>query len=687
MLGSSRCGGPRRLAALLLPLALGLLAPAGHAGEEDRLREAVAFARDKIYPSLVNISVVSRQFVQGREERGLGAGSGVIVSPAGHVVTNWHVAGEATRATCKLPSGEVIDADVVVADPLTDLCVLKLRMEQRPDPTQPLPFAPFGDSAQLRVGDHVMALGNPLSLSSSITLGIVSNTSRVFTNFTGSSIQSFDFGGGNLTGLFNHWIQHDALILPGNSGGPLCNLKGEVVGINTRGGGGMGFAVPANTVKKVLNQALTFREVRRGWIGVSLDPVAPLGRRKGALIASVLPGSPAEKAGLAPGDILTRVEGVDLDVETLEHVPGALSRIADLPAGRPARFAYERGGDLSVVEVMVAPMERFVGEERAIAEWGVSVMDITGLMAVTQGLEHDQGVVVRTIRPGSPPDAAKPALEGGDVVLAVGGEPVEDLAGFVGLVKRHAGQSDLAVRFRRGKHDLVTVLDLSEKPRRRGSAELSKAWLGVRTQVLTPEVAKAIGLEGRKGYRVSWVLPGTEAEKAGLRVGDVIVALNGEALEAYRPQDARMLMLKVEDLDIGADARLTLLRDGKEVEVKVPLQETPETAAEVDTAEDAVLEYKVRELGFVDRVERDLAPDFRGLLVAEVKNGSWAQVADLRVGDVILTIQGEPVRTLKEFKEMSKRLAEERPERVQVFVRRSRALTAFVFMKPDWPSE
>jgi len=206
---------------------------------------------------------VARQFAGGRSQRGAGAGSGVIVSPAGHVLTNFHVAGHTTRITCRLPTCEAIDADVLEHDPLTDLSVLKLRLKARKDATRPLPFATLGSSSALRVGDYVLAMGNPMALSSTLTLGVVANTSRVFTNFQGTAIEELDLGSGEVTGLFTRWIQHDALILPGNSGGPLVNLRGEVVGINELGGSGMGFAIPSDLASKVLNQVLTSHHVDR----------------------------------------------------------------------------------------------------------------------------------------------------------------------------------------------------------------------------------------------------------------------------------------------------------------------------------------------------------------------------------------------------------------------------------------
>jgi serine protease Do len=260
------------------------------------------------------------------------------------VVTNFHVIEMASRVTCRMPSGEKIDADIICQDPPADLAVLKLRLNERDDPGQPLPFAAIGDSTRLQVGDHVLAMGNPLGLSSSVTLGIVSNTARVFTNFTGDRIEVLDIGEGNLTGLFNSWIQHDALIQPGNSGGPLVNLAGEVIGINARGGSGMAFAIPSSIVKKTLNQALTFGEVRRGWWGVNFIPVGSIGRKSGALLSAALPEGSAARAGLKAGDVVLWVNGQATNVNGLEDIPTLYALIADLPLGKAVPVTYVRDG-------------------------------------------------------------------------------------------------------------------------------------------------------------------------------------------------------------------------------------------------------------------------------------------------------------------------------------------------------
>ena len=234
-------------------------------------------AREAVYPALVNIAVVGTQYQSGRLRRFPAAGSGVIVSPEGHVLTNFHVAGETTRITCTLPDGRTFEAEPIVLDPLTDLAVLQLQVGEN---EAALPYANLGDSESLKVGDDVLAMGNPMTLSSSMTRGIVANPHRVFTSFTGSEMEETDLGGGQRTGIFTRWIQHDALILGGNSGGPLVNLQGEVVGINDRGGSGMSFAIPSNIAADVLHEALEHGEIRRGWFGLSFKPVDKLDDEK-----------------------------------------------------------------------------------------------------------------------------------------------------------------------------------------------------------------------------------------------------------------------------------------------------------------------------------------------------------------------------------------------------------------------
>lgn len=665
----------------LLACAL-LVGPSSTARAEEKVRahEQVEFARDQVYPALVNISVVSVGFSGGRVERFPSAGSGVIVSPAGHVLTNYHVAGESSHLICRLPSKEAIEAEVVAHDPLTDLSVLRLKLETRRDKNLPIPFAKIGDSSRLAVGEPVLAMGNPLTLSSSMTLGIVGNPSRVFTSFTGSDMDDLDLGEGQMTGLFTRWIQHDALILPGNSGGPLVNLRGEVVGINELGGSGVGFAIPSNLAAHVLNQALTFGEVRRGWFGVTLYPVERMDRKNGALVSSIQPGGPAARAGIEPGDVLLAVNGVPCDAVHFEDVPAVYKLLADFEAGQRVSVRMQRGDELKTTEVEVARMEKYLGDEFQVKNLGLSVREITGPMALFRRWPDRHGVLVTGVRPGFPADDAKPGLARNDVIVELDGKPVTDYKSFQALAEGLGRKAGVRVRMRRNNDDLVTVLDTSKKPPESLGAELPKAWLGVATQVVTPDVATALGAKDLRGFRVTQVYPGTEAEKSGLKVGDVLTAMDGGELKASRIQDAEVLRRRIENMSVGDVSKFAVVRGGERLELTVTLQETPGTSTEAKTSTDPDLEYKVRSIVFFDRIESRWPQDQKGVVVTEVTRGGWASLAGLSTGDLILRIDGQPVDDVPGFDAALKRLKETKPSVIPIFVRRGYR-THFVFVR------
>lgn len=656
---------------------------AGAERGQDELRRDMEFAKEQVYPALVNISVVVRDYSGGRSQRFPAAGSGVIVSPAGHVVTNFHVAGDTTRIVCRLPTKEAIEADVIAHDPLTDISVLKLRLDRREDPNVPLPFARFGDSDELVTGDYVLAMGNPLTLSSSMTLGIVSNPKRVFATFTGSDIDELDLGEGQKTGMFTRFVQHDALILPGNSGGPLVNLKGEIVGINELGMSGAAFAIPSNLVRHVLNQALTHGEVIRGWLGVGLYPVEKMGREKGVLVASIQPGGPADEAGLEPGDLLLTVNGEATDAVFFEEIPILYKRFADLAPGRKVAVTYLRGGDAGSAKLEVARMQPYLADQHEVKPLGLTVRDITGPMALIRRYPSSEGVLVTGIRPGFPADDAKPQIRPGDVVLELDGKKIEGYGALTDVVANLGKREGILIRVRRGDEEIVTVLDTSEKRKPFSGGELPKAWIGIRTQVLTPDVAKALGMGDARGFRITQVFPQTQAEKAGLKVGDVITALNGDPLRAYRTQDAEMLERRVENLGIGDKARLTVLRDGEEQKIDVELQETPGSSAEAKSAEDPFLEYKVRDITFGDRIDRRWPMDRAGVLVTNVTPGGWAMLAGLQAGDLIQRIGGRKIESVADFKDAVDWIQKERPASISIFVVRGYR-TAFVFAQPEY---
>jgi len=653
-----------------------------------------------VYPALVNISAVSRDFAEGRAMRFPSAGSGVLVSEAGHVLTNFHVAGHSTRIRCTLTDGRIFDADVVAHDPLTDLSVLKLRTAVGTGAIGPGPGAASADpaasavvkglkparlavDAAVAIGDPVLALGNPFALSSSVTLGIVSNAHRVFTDFTGSELSDVELEGGETTGWLTQWIQHDALILPGNSGGPLVNLAGEVIGINELGGGGIGFAIPARVAADVLRHALADGAVRRSFLGFAALPVAKLGRDSGALVSSVLPGSPAEKAGLAAGDILLALNGERVEARFFEQVPELYRRIAELPIGVAARLRIERRGEAREILAETEEMERRRGEEAELRPLGLSAEELTGPRALARNLRVRQGLLVTGLRPGQAAATARPQVQVGDVLLAADGRPATTLAAMRDRLAAAIGGTTV-LKLLRADQEILTLVRLPEPRSGRWGGELPRAWLGVLAQVLTPELAAALGRGGTRGFRVSEVYSWTNAERAGLAVGDLLVALDGEALAASRPQDADDLRRAVEARKIGDTLRLSVVRDGREREIAVQLEARPAASDETRKSRQEEFEFSVRELTLMDRSDRHWSRDQGGVLVTDVTSGGWAHMAGLRIDDLVLSLNAESVSDVASFERCLAAISAARTQLVVVFVRRGSG-THFVFIEPEWP--
>ncbi len=643
-------------------------------------QETLQRAVHAVKPALVRIHVVSTSYREGRELKYQSSGSGVIISPDGYVVTNHHVAGHSKRLLCTLADKSEVEAELIGTDALTDIAVIKLA----PRAAGPYPSATFGDSDAVQVGDNVLSMGSPLSLSQSVTSGIISNTEMVMPRRMGFG--SFELDGEDV-GTLVKWIAHDAVIYPGNSGGPLVNLRGEIVGINEINLG-LGGAIPGNLAKHSAEELIKHGKVQRSWLGLTAQPLLKHdGLERGVLISGTIDGSPAEKAGIKSGDVMLKLNGVDTTVRYDEELPAFNRLIAGLSRGKEIEALVLRDGKEVAVTMTTTERQPREPQEREFKEWGVTGQDLSFVIAKELKRDSTDGVVVTSVAPGGPAGDAKPGIRRGDILVRVGGEPVKDLLDLArvtdALVKDAKAPVPVLATFERKAGTYVTAVKVGIREINDPGLEVKKAWLPVNTQVITRDIAELMGDTALTGFRVIQIFKGSTAEKAGVAVGDLILAIDGQKLSASAPEHYEELPTLIRNYSVGTTIELSVRRDGKDIKVPVELVRAPTLDREMRKYRDENFEFTARDITFFDKADEQWEEDQSGVLLTELQPGSWAELGMLRVGDLILEVDRKPIASIDALDAAMTDVEKRQAETVLVKVLRG-IYTVFVELEPKW---
>ncbi len=473
---SKSTGHPYRLDAIFcLFLFLVLIAPSALAEKNPvskaaliDLSSAIADVAQKAMPAVVHIEVTQRLEVaapmrpfegdpffryffgipQGprtfkKEMRGIG--SGMILDGDGHILTNFHVVNGASKIVVKTSTGEEFEGKIAGSDPKTDLAILKIKAPKN------ISFLSFGDSDRLRVGEWVVAIGNPRGLEQTVTAGIISAKHRVGV-LDPSSYQDY--------------IQTDAAINPGNSGGPLLNLNGEVIGVNaaivSESGGfeGIGFAIPSNMAKSIAEAIIKQGKVVRGWLGITVQDLTNSQAKalnskgsRGTLVASVSKGGPAENAGIRKGDVLVSFDGIPL-----EGANDFRNRVAASRVGKSVEIGLLRKGERTNVQASVAaykPTPQHTAAELR-SKLGIEVKEISSLEARRKRLESREGILLTKVDPNGPSDRA--GLEPGDILHQINNQAVRGIGDYARILEQIQSGEEVLLLIRDGRTGEVGYL-------------------------------------------------------------------------------------------------------------------------------------------------------------------------------------------------------------------------------------
>jgi S1-C subfamily serine protease len=376
-----------------------------------------------------------------------------------------------------------------------------------------------------------------------------------------------------------------------------------------------------------------------------------------------------------------------VSVRFAEELPPFNQMVMRLPLGKPVTATVLRAGVERTVTVVPEERENVEADVQELVGLGITASNLTNLSAKELRRADRNGVRVNGVRPGGPADDAKPALVEDDVIVSFEGNTVGDVRTLANELARvttaQKGPVKALVTFERKGERLLTVVEVGRAVLEDPGLEARKAWVPINVQVLTPELAEKLGVPDTAGARVTRVLP--EGITSGLKVGDIITAIDGTPVEASQPSDADLFATMIRQYRIGSTVEIAITRGAAQQKLSVKLAASPRLPREMKKYEDHDFEFRVRDLAAADRMTPDLGDVPQGVLVETVREGGWAALSHLADGDVIVAIDGEPVVDVATVQQKMERVARDKPASVVLKVRRG-IRTFFVEMQTGWKS-
>jgi S1-C subfamily serine protease len=359
-----------------------------------------------------------------------------------------------------------------------------------------------------------------------------------------------------------------------------------------------------------------------------------------------------------------------------------------VPPGKPVEVALLRGGKERVVKVTTELLQRAQGDPVELKDWGMAVSDITRMMALERNRKSTAGVLIDSIRGGSGAATAKMPLQSDDVILQVAGEPVDNIAGLKKVTaKQIEGKTDrvsVLVLFERDTKQCLTVVKIGKEEERNRPASAAKPWSSLSTQVLTSDLTESLDMAGQRGVRVTEVFKGQAADRAGVKVGDLILQVNGRQVQASLPGDGEVFETMIRRLPLGGKAKLKIVRGGKPIEITMALEPPPISDDDVKQMTDTDFEFSARELSYTDRVNQQIPEGLQGVLLQKVETGGVASLGGLRGNDFVMSVDDKTISSVDDLKAALDQIRQDKPRRVVFFVRRG-IHTLYCEVEPDYP--